>query len=118
MLFFSLSHSILNQNIAAVLNMVLFGILIVFEVIYSLTMPRYKYVSKLAIKLLEGFDLYEHFLALRRYYFMEVADWTDLFISSLWHHVHLLNHFNVLSAGNVFVTLSKSMLFFIIFFNA
>ncbi|KAG8655629.1 hypothetical protein MANES_04G054800v8 [Manihot esculenta] len=47
---------------------------------------QYKYVSKLAIKLLEGFDLYEHFLALRRYYFMEVADWTDLFISSLWHH--------------------------------
>ncbi|XP_021658753.2 uncharacterized protein LOC110648730 isoform X2 [Hevea brasiliensis] len=47
---------------------------------------QYKYVSKLSIKLLEGFDLYEHLLALRRYYFMEVADWTDLFIMSLWHH--------------------------------
>ncbi|KAJ4833861.1 hypothetical protein Tsubulata_035727 [Turnera subulata] len=48
---------------------------------------QYKYVSKLAIKLLEeGFDLQEHLLALRRYYFMESADWADLFIMSLWHH--------------------------------
>ncbi|XP_050222979.1 uncharacterized protein LOC126673061 isoform X2 [Mercurialis annua] len=46
---------------------------------------QYKYVSKLAIKLLEGFDLHEHFLALRRYYFMELADWADLFVMSLWH---------------------------------
>lgn len=48
---------------------------------------QYKYVSKLTIKLLEeGFDLQEHFLALRRYHFMELADWADLFIMSLWNH--------------------------------
>ncbi|XP_065865805.1 uncharacterized protein [Euphorbia lathyris] len=47
---------------------------------------QYCYVSKLAIKLLEGFDLHEHFLALRRYHFMELADWVDLFIKSLSHH--------------------------------
>ncbi|THF98185.1 hypothetical protein TEA_014657 [Camellia sinensis var. sinensis] len=48
---------------------------------------RYRYVSKLTIKLLEeGFDLQEHLLALRRYHFMELADWADLFIMSLWHH--------------------------------
>ncbi|XP_037491523.1 uncharacterized protein LOC105629342 isoform X2 [Jatropha curcas] len=47
---------------------------------------QYKYVSKLAIKMLEGFDLHEHLLALRRYCFMELADWADLFIMSLWHH--------------------------------
>ncbi|GMP91834.1 hypothetical protein CsSME_00042339 [Camellia sinensis var. sinensis] len=47
----------------------------------------YRYVSKLTIKLLEeGFDLQEHLLALRRYHFMELADWADLFIMSLWHH--------------------------------
>ncbi|KAE8037663.1 hypothetical protein FH972_010235 [Carpinus fangiana] len=50
-------------------------------------MLQYKYISKLTIKLLEeGFDLLEHLLALRRYYFMELADWADLFIKSLWHH--------------------------------
>uniref|UniRef100_A0A5B7BZ58 Gamma-tubulin complex component 6 n=1 Tax=Davidia involucrata TaxID=16924 RepID=A0A5B7BZ58_DAVIN len=48
---------------------------------------QYRYVSKLTIKLLEeGFDLQEHLLALRRYHFMEFADWADLFIMSLWHH--------------------------------
>lgn len=48
---------------------------------------QYKYVSRLAIKLLEeGFDLQGHLQALRRYYFMESADWADLFIISLWHH--------------------------------
>lgn len=48
---------------------------------------QYKYVSRLAIKLLEkGFDLQGHLQALRRYYFMESADWADLFIMSLWHH--------------------------------
>ncbi|WCJ41567.1 Spc97 / Spc98 family of spindle pole body (SBP) component [Euphorbia peplus] len=47
---------------------------------------QYCYVSKLAIKLLEGFDLHEHLLALRRYHFMESADWADLFIKSLPHH--------------------------------
>lgn len=57
---------------------------------------RYKYVSKLTIKLLEeGFDLQEHLLALRRYHFMELADWTDLFIKSLWQHVFSsTDHFN------------------------
>ncbi|KAM2941635.1 hypothetical protein COP2_030848 [Malus domestica] len=39
---------------------------------------QYKYVSKLTIKLLEeGFELQEHLLALRRYHFMELADWAD-----------------------------------------
>ncbi|KAM2838490.1 hypothetical protein COP1_030203 [Malus domestica] len=48
---------------------------------------QYKYVSKLTIKLLEeGFELQEHLLALRRYHFMELADWADLFIMSLWQH--------------------------------
>ncbi|GLT60971.1 hypothetical protein SLA2020_337090 [Shorea laevis] len=48
---------------------------------------QYNYVSKLTIKLLEeGFNLQEHLLALRRYHFMELADWADLFIMSLWHH--------------------------------
>ncbi|XP_071912520.1 uncharacterized protein [Coffea arabica] len=48
---------------------------------------QYKYVSRLTLKLLEeGFDLQEHLLALRRYHFMELADWADLFIMSLWHH--------------------------------
>ncbi|KAL0713787.1 hypothetical protein Bca4012_020765 [Brassica carinata] len=44
-------------------------------------------ISKLAIKLLEeGFGLQEHPLALRRYHFMELADWADVFVVSLWHH--------------------------------
>ncbi|KAG4198281.1 hypothetical protein ERO13_A05G076400v2 [Gossypium hirsutum] len=48
---------------------------------------QYNYVSKLTIKILEeGFDLQEHLLALRRYHFMELADWADLFIMSLSHH--------------------------------
>ncbi|KAK6235334.1 Gamma tubulin complex component [Theobroma cacao] len=48
---------------------------------------QYNYVSKLTIKLLEeGFDLQEHLLALRRYHFMELADWADLFIMYLSHH--------------------------------
>lgn len=48
---------------------------------------QYKYISKLTNKfLIEGFELQEHLLALRRYHFMEVADWTDLFIMSLWRH--------------------------------
>ncbi|XP_057549547.1 uncharacterized protein LOC130827727 isoform X1 [Amaranthus tricolor] len=50
-------------------------------------MFQYIYVSRLSIKLLqEGFDLHEHFHALRRYHFMEIADWADLFVTSLWHH--------------------------------
>ncbi|CAA7041784.1 unnamed protein product [Microthlaspi erraticum] len=49
---------------------------------------QYNFVSKLAIKLLEeGFGLQEHLLALRRYHFMEIADWADVFVVSLWHHL-------------------------------
>ncbi|CAI0452396.1 unnamed protein product [Linum tenue] len=48
---------------------------------------QYKYVSKLVIKMLEeGFGLQEHLLAMRRYFFMESADWADLFIMSLQDH--------------------------------
>ncbi|KAF3439512.1 hypothetical protein FNV43_RR17790 [Rhamnella rubrinervis] len=50
-------------------------------------MLQYKYVSRLTIRLLEeGFDLQDHLLALRRYHFMELADWADMFILSLWNH--------------------------------
>ncbi|KAL3653266.1 hypothetical protein CASFOL_002947 [Castilleja foliolosa] len=46
----------------------------------------YKYLSKLTIRLLiEGFKLQEHLQSLRCYHFMELADWADLFIMSLWH---------------------------------
>ncbi|KAJ8478436.1 hypothetical protein OPV22_022163 [Ensete ventricosum] len=45
---------------------------------------QYKYISNFTIKLLEeGFDLHEHLLALRRYHFMELADWADTFIISV-----------------------------------
>ncbi|KAG9452098.1 hypothetical protein H6P81_005002 [Aristolochia fimbriata] len=48
---------------------------------------QYKYISSFTIKVLEeGFDLQRHLLALRRYHFMELADWADSFIRSLWHH--------------------------------
>ncbi|XP_039139788.1 uncharacterized protein LOC120277109 isoform X2 [Dioscorea cayenensis subsp. rotundata] len=47
-------------------------------------MLQYNYVSNFTIKLLEqGFDLHGHLLALRRYHFMELADWADSFILSL-----------------------------------
>ncbi|OAY81384.1 Gamma-tubulin complex component 6 [Ananas comosus] len=47
---------------------------------------QYKYISNFTIKLLEErFDLCEHLLALRRYHFMELADWTDSFIICLRH---------------------------------
>ncbi|XP_058778579.1 uncharacterized protein LOC131652661 isoform X2 [Vicia villosa] len=50
-------------------------------------MIQYNYVSKLIINVLEeAFKLQEHLLALRRYHFMELADWADLFILSLWRH--------------------------------
>ncbi|XP_010541666.1 PREDICTED: gamma-tubulin complex component 6 isoform X2 [Tarenaya hassleriana] len=51
---------------------------------------QYNFVSKFAIKLLEGFGLQEHLLALRRYHFMELADWADQFLISLWHHKWLV----------------------------
>ncbi|CAK9149455.1 unnamed protein product [Ilex paraguariensis] len=48
---------------------------------------QYRYLSTVTIKLLEeGFSLREHLLALRRYHFMEFADWADSFIMSLWNH--------------------------------
>lgn len=47
---------------------------------------QYKYVSSFTMKLLEeGFDLCGHLLALRRYHFMELADWADSFIVSIHH---------------------------------
>ncbi|XP_004511289.1 uncharacterized protein [Cicer arietinum] len=50
-------------------------------------MLQYNYVSRLIINVLEeAFKLQEHLLALRRYHFMELADWADLFILSLWRH--------------------------------
>ncbi|KAK3031800.1 hypothetical protein RJ639_036952 [Escallonia herrerae] len=50
---------------------------------------QYTYVSKLTIKLLEeGFNLQQHLLALRRYHFMELADWADLFVMSLQRQKH------------------------------
>ncbi|KAL8531079.1 hypothetical protein ACS0TY_007910 [Phlomoides rotata] len=46
---------------------------------------HYKYLSELTIKLLiEGFKLQEHLQSLRCYHFMELGDWADLFIMSLW----------------------------------
>ncbi|KAJ0982585.1 hypothetical protein J5N97_010840 [Dioscorea zingiberensis] len=57
-------------------------------------MLQYNYVSNFTIKLLEeGFDLHGHLLALRRYHFMELADWADSFILSLrnqkWYGIEL-----------------------------
>jgi gamma-tubulin complex component 6 len=71
---------------------------ILFYIMVFFNNARYKYVSKLTIKLFEeGFGLLEHLLALRRYHFMELADWADLFIKSLWHHVFFSNdNFNAL----------------------
>ncbi|EPS67785.1 hypothetical protein M569_06989, partial [Genlisea aurea] len=47
---------------------------------------QYKYISKLAIKLLtDVFKLQEHLQSLRCFHFMELADWADLFIISLQH---------------------------------
>ncbi|KAF3512803.1 hypothetical protein F2Q69_00006695 [Brassica cretica] len=61
------------------------------RITFPLTKNRYNFVSKLAIKLLEeGFGLKEHLLALRRYHFMELADWADVFVVSLWHHKWLV----------------------------
>ncbi|XP_042002632.1 uncharacterized protein LOC121751889 [Salvia splendens] len=47
---------------------------------------QYTYISRLTIKMLiEGFKLQEHLQSLRCYHFMELADWADLFITSLWN---------------------------------
>lgn len=69
------------------------------------------------IKLLgEGFDLHEHLLALRRYHFMELADWADLFIMSLWHRVFLSNQlFALWSFINWFIWL-QFLLIHLVFF--
>jgi gamma-tubulin complex component 6 len=43
------------------------------------------------MKLLEeGFDLCAHLLALRRYHFMEIADWADSFIALIYNKVMLI----------------------------
>ncbi|KAK7308197.1 hypothetical protein VNO77_41797 [Canavalia gladiata] len=67
----------------------------VLSLVLVLRDVRYNYVSKLAINVLEeAFKLQEHLLALRRYHFMELADWADLFILSLWHHKWFVNKAN------------------------
>ncbi|XP_031475147.1 uncharacterized protein LOC116247245 isoform X2 [Nymphaea colorata] len=48
---------------------------------------QYKYISSFSVRLLEeGFNLHENLLALRRYHFMEAADWADMFVNSLSQH--------------------------------
>ncbi|CAN6465030.1 unnamed protein product [Victoria cruziana] len=48
---------------------------------------QYKYISSFSVRLLEeGFDLHENLLALRRYHFMEAADWANMFVISLSQH--------------------------------
>ncbi|KAF8398041.1 hypothetical protein HHK36_016967 [Tetracentron sinense] len=65
---------------------------IIYKCIQQEILLQYKYISNFTIKLLEeGFELREHLLALRRYHFMEIADWADLFIMSLWNHVPIFN---------------------------
>ncbi|XP_077245230.1 spc97 / Spc98 family of spindle pole body (SBP) component [Tasmannia lanceolata] len=60
---------------------------IVDQCIVQEILLQYKYVSDFTIKFLEEvFDLRGHLLALRRYHFMELADWADIFIMSLRHH--------------------------------
>jgi hypothetical protein len=38
----------------------------------------------------EVFGLQEHFVALRRYFFMERGDWADMFVSALYDHVRII----------------------------
>lgn len=48
---------------------------------------QYRCISKFTVKLLEeGFGFQKHLLGLRRYFFMEVADWADGFLMSLCQH--------------------------------
>ncbi|KAH9322978.1 hypothetical protein KI387_017617, partial [Taxus chinensis] len=50
-------------------------------------MLQYRCISDFTVKLLaEGFGFKKHLLALRRYFFMEVADWADGFVISLCQH--------------------------------
>ncbi|KAK1591885.1 hypothetical protein Q3G72_015278 [Acer saccharum] len=75
----------LTQNFLAVFEIPLE--FIIDKCLLQEILLQYNYVSKLTIKLLEeGFDLHGHLMALRRYHFMELADWADLFIMSLWRH--------------------------------
>ncbi|KAJ1698349.1 hypothetical protein LUZ63_006861 [Rhynchospora breviuscula] len=61
---------------------------------------QYEYVSSFTIKLLkEGFDLGDHFLALRRYHFMEMADWADHLVASLFNQ----RWFNIQAEQNIAV---------------
>ncbi|MQL74754.1 hypothetical protein Taro_007131 [Colocasia esculenta] len=56
-------------------------------ILLAIARPGYVYISNFTIQLLEeGFDLHQHLLALRRYHFMEFADWADSFVVSLWKH--------------------------------
>ncbi|KAJ1272451.1 hypothetical protein BS78_06G202500 [Paspalum vaginatum] len=60
--------------------------IIIDKCIIQEVLLQYKYVSSFTMKLLEeGFDLCAHLLALRRYHFMELADWADSFILSIYH---------------------------------
>ncbi|KAK6164020.1 hypothetical protein DH2020_000884 [Rehmannia glutinosa] len=45
----------------------------------------YKAFGLMKWSLAQGFKLQEHLQSLRCYHFMELADWADLFIMSLWH---------------------------------
>ncbi|KAG8083047.1 hypothetical protein GUJ93_ZPchr0014g46776 [Zizania palustris] len=60
--------------------------IVIDKCIIQEVMLQYKYVSSFTMKLLEdGFDLRGHLQALRRYHFMELADWADSFIISIYH---------------------------------
>lgn len=60
--------------------------IVIDKCIIQKVLLQYKYVSSFTMKLLEeGFDLCGHLLALRRYHFMELADWADSFIVSIYH---------------------------------
>lgn len=54
----------------------------------NLTELRYKSVSFYTVKVLEEvLRLRDHYVALRRYFFMETADWADNFVAALCDHV-------------------------------
>ncbi|KAJ3698811.1 hypothetical protein LUZ61_002516 [Rhynchospora tenuis] len=74
--------------------------LVMYKCIVQEILLQYKYVSSFTIKLLkEGFDLGDHFLALRRYHFMEMADWADHLVASLFNQ----RWFNIQAEQNIAV---------------
>lgn len=74
-----------KQNLLSTFEMPLD--IIIDKCLIQKIMVEYDYVNKLIISVLkEAFKLQEYLLALRRYHFMELADWADLFILSLWQH--------------------------------